>query len=86
MPYITQEDRKKILIDVSFGSPEGFTAGALNYVLTTIIMGYLKNRGKSYTTMNEIVGVLEQAKDEFQRRIIHPHEDQKRAENGDVYG
>ena len=48
-------------------------------------MGYLKKRGKSYTVLNEIVGVLEQVKDEFQRRVVHPYEDKKRMENGDVY-
>lgn len=85
MPYIDSKTRNTISLDVSFGSPEGFTPGALNYVLTTIINGYLKHRGKSYTVMNEIVGVLEQVKDEFQRRVVHPYENEKCRKNGDVY-
>jgi hypothetical protein len=31
------------------------------------------------------VGALEQAKDEFRRRVVHPYEDLKIKENGDVY-
>ena len=85
MPYLHPEDRKKISVDVSFGSSEGFTPGALNYVLTIIVNGYLKHRGKSYAVMNEIIGVLEQTKDEFQRRVIHPYENEKIKANGDVY-
>ena len=85
MPYIKPEDRKRISIDVQI--PEELRVpGTLNYVLTFIIKEYLKRRGINYTTLNEVVGVLEQVKDELQRRVIHPYEDDlKMKENGDVY-
>ncbi len=60
-------------------------AGELNYLVTRLIALYLKHRGTSYQTMNDIVGALDNAKDEFRRRIQHPYEDKKIAENGDVY-
>ena len=42
-------------------------------------------RGKCYATMNEIVGALECAKHEFQRRVMNNYEDLKCKENGDVF-
>lgn len=60
-------------------------AGELNYVITEALIGYLRVKGLRYATLNEIVGVLECAKAEFQRRIVAPYEDMKIAENGDVY-
>ena len=39
----------------------------------------------SYATCNDIVGALDNCKDEFRRRIQHPYEDKKLRENGDVY-
>lgn len=76
MPYIKQEDRDKY-------PPKN--AGHLNYIFTVIIKRYLKTQGISYQTMNDIVGALDNAKDEFRRRIQHPYEDEKIQLNGDVY-
>lgn len=76
MPYIKKELRDKY-------PPEN--AGELNYIITRIIKRYLKVKGVSYQTMNDIVGALDNAKDEFRRRIQHPYEDKKIQLNGDVY-
>jgi len=78
MPYIREEFRK-------IANTIPIDAGELNYKLTNVILDYLSRNGNKYNVMNEIVGVLEQVKDEFQRRIIHPYEDKKINENGDVY-
>lgn len=81
MPYITQEDRRRIREEQH---PE--TAGELNYMITQLcddfIGGYPNLR---YEKLNAIVGVLECAKQEFYRRIIAPYEDHKRLENGEAY-
>jgi len=45
-----------------------------------------KQTAEGYTTYNEVVGVLECAKLEMYRRAVAPYEDEKIAENGDVYG
>ncbi len=79
MPYITRE-RKAI---VQAEGPE--TPGDLNYVLTMAVRAYMRRKGKSYTTMNDIVGALESCKAEFQRRVVAPYEDEKIKQNGDVY-
>lgn len=87
MPYIKQTIRDRITVFDPFSvlQPDECNAGTLNYILTRIVMKYLHAQGWSYQTMNDIVGALEQAKDEFQRRIVHPYEETKKAANGDVY-
>ncbi len=79
MPYIKQEDRNLNTIL----SPR--TAGELNYSFTETIQNYVRTKGKSYQTFNDIIGALEGAKLELYRRRIADYEDVKIAENGDVY-
>lgn len=81
MPYIKPEDRTKILLDEQSIS----TAGELNYFISTLLNWYLNQKGKSYSTINEAIGVLECAKLELYRRVAVPYEDIKIEENGDVY-
>lgn len=80
MPYIKQRRRKEIekynLI--------GVVPGELNYNITKLILQYLGGH-ESYTSYNEVIGVLECIKLELYRRVIAPHEDKKKEENGDVY-
>lgn len=77
MPYIDQKRRDII------STPE--TAGELNFMVTELIMAYIRNRGMCYQTCNDIVGALDNAKHEFRRRFQDPYEDLKIKENGDVY-
>lgn len=59
--------------------------GDLNYLFTTLAIKYMEDHGLSYQTCNDIVGALDNAKDEFRRRIQHPYEELKIKENTDVY-
>lgn len=78
MPYITQSQRRvRLEIPVS--------AGELNYRITMLCLNYIDMLGKSYKSINEVVGVLECAKLEFYRRLAAPYEDTKIQQNGDVY-
>lgn len=79
MPYISQAQRKHLN---SGGSPDN--AGALNYLVTCLIHRYLDDNGASYRQMNDIIGALESAKREFQRRVMDPYEETKLVLNGDV--
>lgn len=81
MPYIKQEDREKLALDEYVPG----TPGTLNYQITMLLREYVTYRKLSYQTINDIIGALEGAKAEFQRRVVAPYEDQKIAENGDVY-
>lgn len=84
MPYIKPEDRT--VMDNGF---EPTTDGELNYVITKLVRRYLYAKAKGgpirYTMYNEVIGVLECAKQELYRRMIAPYEDEKIKENGDVY-
>ena len=74
MPYVDKESRKRL----DAGSPPK-TAGELNYVITRIVDHYLASKtGLSYAGINEVVGVLECAKQELYRRIAAPYEDNKK--------
>lgn len=81
MPYISPEDRNRILLDETSIS----TPGELNYFISILLNWYINQKGKSYTTINEVIGVLECAKLELYRRVASPYEDTKIQENGDVY-
>ena len=80
MPYI-EESRRRALVKGS--SP--LTAGELNYAITITIIRYICKHERSYQIFNDVVGALDNAKDEFRRRILHPYEDGKIKSNGDVY-
>lgn len=80
MPYITADRR----ISIDNGTRPA-TAGELNYQLTQVIKSHWVNSPRNYATINDIVGALEGAKAEFQRRIVAPYEDGKIRDNGDVY-
>lgn len=81
MPYIPQEDRKK----VPNHETNARSVGELNYEITTLVNSWLRNNGLCYATLNSAIGVLECAKLELYRRVAAPYEDGKRTENGDVY-
>jgi len=80
MPYIDQARRAEINDSSLVETP-----GELNWLITILISEYVNKKGMSYTTLNEVVGVLECAKLELYRRVASPYEDQKMQQNGDVY-
>ena len=80
MPYIDQETK-----DYLRAAVVARKSGELNYLLTMTVIDFLLARGLSYQTCNDIVGALDNCKDEFRRRVQHPYEDRKIEENGDVY-
>lgn len=79
MPYITEEARREL------GDRGPKTAGELNYCLSLVIKQYIRENGLNYQNCNDVVGALDGAKVEFQRRVVAPYEDKKIRENGDIY-
>jgi hypothetical protein len=61
------------------------TSGELNYAISMIVKYYFRLNGADYQAINDIVGALEGAKTEFQRRVVAPYEDGKIDSNGDMY-
>ena len=79
MPYISQDRREDLQIEYAK------TPGELNYSITQELVGYWQRSSMNYQSINDILGALEGAKQEFYRRIAVPYEEIKVAENGDVY-
>jgi len=88
MPYIKKEDRKRLVgcqCMLALYPDEGpNTAGELNFTLTMIIHNYLLRKGLNYQNINEVMGVLECAKQELYRQVAASYEDKKKEENGPV--
>ncbi len=82
MPYLTKE--KKMLVNYA-DQKIATCAGELNYCLSMACYRYLIGKGENYQTYNDIVGALENCKQEFYRRFISGYEDIKIQENGDVF-
>jgi hypothetical protein len=91
MPYIKPEKRDKITetggrVDGTvIHSNEIECAGDLNYAFTMLAIDYYRRKGLSYQSFNDIVGAFVCAKDEFERRVVAPYEQDKIEESGDVY-
>jgi hypothetical protein len=79
MPYVTKEIKEELLTRL----PK--KAGELNYLITKLLLAYVKENGKNYQIINDCLGALEGAKLEFYRRLAVDYEDIKIDENGDVY-
>ena len=85
MPYIRKEERKPFNNALKEIEHETIlSSGSLNYLITKLCNIYLKEAVECYKTYNEIIGVLECAKQEYYRKIIAPYEDIKEKENGDL--
>ena len=80
MPYI--DDKRRV--ELGEGEPPE-SSGDLNYLISNMFNRYLIREGLTYSTINELVGVLECAKLELYRRVAALYEDKKCATNGDVY-
>lgn len=85
MPYISKTDRSDLNQKLAYAGRSINNPGELNYLVTRIIDQYIYNNGKSYASINDVIGVLECAKLELYRRIAAPYEDIKLHDNGDVY-
>ena len=84
VPYISLEDKKRLA--PAWTLPH--TPGELNYLITILCQDYMgvKAAIPNYAIFNEVIGVLECAKQEFYRRMVVPYEEGKIEQNGDVYG
>ena len=85
MPYIKHEDRSSLDIRPMESAGRAQNAGELNYQITLLAIQFVKDHGLKYETLNAVVGAIESAKAEFQRRLVAPYEDTKVEQNGDVY-
>lgn len=87
MPYITENRREALCGDgASAENPgEPQNAGELNFILTMVVLDFVREHGVSYATFNDVSGALTECLAEFRRRLVAPYENVKSAVNGDVY-
>lgn len=84
MPYIRQDLRRELDPSLECGDMVPDEPGELAYYITRVIQDYLPSEPR-YPDYASVLGVLETVKQEFYRRVVVPYEDNKRADNGDVY-
>ncbi|KKL27773.1 hypothetical protein LCGC14_2381800 [marine sediment metagenome] len=82
MPHIKDQYRKFCGVTLTHPAAD---PGVLNYQFTLVLLAYLRHNGLTYGTCNDIVGALDNCKDEFRRLVQHPYEDEKIKENGSAY-
>lgn len=79
MPYIKNLTRWELQ------GRHAVTPGELNYQITKLLCRYIRRKGMSYQSINDVLGALDGASKEFYRRVAVPYENTKLSENGDVY-
>lgn len=85
MPYITSEDRDDLWpIEREILARPPQTAGEIQYLISVLAAEYLSNTEYRYQNMNDVMGALAGAQQEFYRRHVGPYEDKCIAKNGDV--
>lgn len=87
MPYIPQERRTELRPPHYTGRPPAGArnTGELNYLISALAADYIRLNGLSYQTISEVRAAMNDASQEFYRRVAVPYEDEKLAQNGDVY-
>ena len=88
MPYINQEERKKMIDeirDLAYTIGESPHPGQVNFAISKLLYYlYFHNKSISYKNINEVIGILECTKQELYRRLAF-YEDDKCEVNGDVF-
>jgi hypothetical protein len=80
MPYVSKNSRTRLDEGAYLKTP-----GELQYKIALLINEYMGNKC-DYQTLNDVMGALAGAQQEFYRRIVAPYENEKLETNGDVYG
>lgn len=81
MPYPEQSVRDALL----GGTLKPSEPGHLNFLFTHHINEFLKVKGLRYQQVNDVLGALTGAHDEFKREVEDDYEAKKKEQNGRVY-
>lgn len=87
MPYVERTKRPSLdeaiepmLKKIALGRSKG----EINYVITRMVLAWLRQKGQSYDAISDVKAVLDDVRSEFHDKVMRPYEDRKKAENGDV--
>jgi hypothetical protein len=84
MPYIGVEKREEISPAVMELMTKLESKGDYNYAISLLVHTYIQRKGLRYEHLNDVIGILECAKQEFIRTVVNPYEDEKAQLNGSV--
>jgi hypothetical protein len=82
MPYLREHHRRLELIAGDALPQDG---AELNFLICDMIDSFIARKGESYANLAEADAALGLAQHEFRRRIVARYEDEKLAENGEVF-
>lgn len=82
MPYIPVERAQQLAQQHNL-SDEALRPGDIAWAVSEDIAAYLERNGVSFETLNAMVGVLDNVKNELQSRLINYYERNKRNNGGD---
>lgn len=80
MPYLDKAVRASL-----DDGRKALKGGELNYQMSKLLNDFVQMKGISYATINEAMGAIESAKQEFYRRVAAPYETLKAMQNSEVY-
>jgi hypothetical protein len=83
MPYI-KSGQRDVIGPLDYRQVPITSVGELNFAISKLCHEYIKQTAFRYTTLNEVIGVLECAKQELYRMVVAPYENKKQAENGSI--
>jgi hypothetical protein len=95
MPYITKSRRDafepalKPLLDAMTKAGDKLTKGDVTYLITKLLVRYVKVKEKSYDSLSNVDGILGTASKEFYAVVTRPYEARKQLENDltrEIYG
>jgi len=85
VPYIKPEDRTQYMLDAIDNIVDEITSkGDFNFVICEILGQLILNGKIGYTEISNWIDTLPDAEDEARRQLLHPYEDIKKEENGNV--
>ncbi|KKM24078.1 hypothetical protein LCGC14_1608680 [marine sediment metagenome] len=84
MPYIKQEKRKELEMPLAKLLFKLNSKGDYNYIITMMLHHFIEKNGLRYEHLNDAMGIVESAKQEFYRTVVAPYEDKKIEENGSI--
>ena len=85
MPYLTQVRRKSLLPHMQglLELTPHLSKGDINFIICTLV-GRKYGHG-DYEWRSTGASVIRDAEDEYRRKVMHPYEDKKCKERGDVF-
>lgn len=91
MPYLKRTDREELtehglneLVDYFNTLNDEDTAGALNFIIYSLVRFRVAHHGEKYNRYNSLLGAIGEAQAEIRRRLLVPYEERKIKTQGDI--